>query len=68
MKRRGKSNQDWTPEEDAQLLEDVKEGKPYALVALNYKRTTTAIKTRVSRLRRRIIKSDQAVPNDDAAS
>jgi hypothetical protein len=38
MKRRGRSNQDWTPEEDAQLLEDIKSGKPYA-VALKYKRT-----------------------------
>lgn len=52
MKRRGESNQDWTPEEDAQLLEDIKMGKPYAVVALKYKRTATAIKTRVSRLRR----------------
>jgi hypothetical protein len=68
MKRRGKSSQDWTLEEDVQLLEDIKTGKPYAIVALKYKRTPTAIKTRVSRLRREITKKGQAAPIDDAAS
>lgn len=67
MKRRGKSNQDWTSEDDAQLLEDIKAGKPYAIVALKYKRTPTAIKTRVSRLRRDMTKNGQVDPRDDAA-
>lgn len=41
----------WTPEEDAQLLEELRTERRYRVIALAHKRTATAIKERAAKLR-----------------
>ncbi|MGM4932873.1 hypothetical protein AB7714_29960 [Tardiphaga sp. 1201_B9_N1_1] len=62
-KRGAKSHVAWTPQEDARLLEELKTERPFGIVARAHKRTASAIKGRVARLRR-LLKQEGAPRRD----